>query len=335
MDIRQQMLNTKITLWDDYKDFLELRLETPTVTNNPQLKEQLEREIEKVENNIEQLQNSKNATEFVEKLYGDMPIIPIGKNTDKHSRVNNFKQSSGNDSQIKMSKTISADLKRSDKYVGNTNAAATQVKAIRDAWNGLSDEQRALVGTVDITAVSRKLSTGKGNAGATWNEKTKTLSVMIDNKRDITRTNGVEEMYKRVYHEMAHAEFNKMSRDKPEKVSKFIKTVSSPEMKKTPINSYVADYSNAQKIVDDNWNRHARKYKGLDHKGKPFITKDDETRYRENTKKWEETIYADETHSAVVEIISGTKVVDLPRGMNQVTDPKYKQFFNAYEELMS
>ena len=151
-----------------------------------------------------------------------------------------------------MSKAISADLKRSDKYVGNTNAAATQVKAIRDAWNGLSDEQRALVDTVNITAVSKKLSTGKGKAGATWNEKTKTLSVMIDNKRDITRTNGVEEMYKRVYHEMAHAEFNKMSRDKPEKVSKFIKTVSSPEMKKTPINSYVADYSNAQKIVDDN-----------------------------------------------------------------------------------
>ena len=328
------MHKTKITLWDDYKDFLELRSETQWHRDRPQLKEQLEREIEKVENNIQQLQNSKNDTEFVEKLYGDMPIIPIGKNTDRHSRINNFKQSSGNDSQIKMSKAISADLKRSDKYVGNTNAAATQVKAIRDAWNGLSDEQRALVGTVDITAVSRKLSTGKGNAGATWNEKTKTLSVMIDNKRDITRTKGVEEMYKRVYHEVVgHAEFNKMLRDKPEKVSKFIKTVSSPEMKKTPINSYVADYSNAQKIVDDNWNRHARKYKGLDHKGKPFITKDDETRYRENTKKWVETIYADETHSAVVEIISGTKGVDLPRDVK--TNPKYKQFFNAYEELMS
>jgi len=328
------MHETKITLWDDYKDFLELRSETPRVTDNPQLKEQVEREIEKVENNIQQLQNSKNDTEFVEKLYGDMPIIPMGKNTDKQKlETHKFKQSSGNDSQIKMSKAISADLKRSDKYVGNTNAAATQVKAIRDAWNGLSDEQRALVDTVNITAVSKKLSTGKGKAGATWNEKEKTLSVIIDNKRDITRTNGVEEMYKRVYHEMAHAEFNKMSRDKPEKVSKFIKTVSSPEMKKIPINSYVADYSNAQKIVDDNWNRHARKYKGVDRDGKPFITKDDETSYRENTKKWVETIYADETHSAVVEIISGTKGVDLPRDIQ--TNPKYKQFFNAYQEMMS
>ena len=324
------MHKTKITLWDDYKDFLELRSETQWHRDRPQLKEQLEREIEKVENNIQQLQNSKNDTEFVEKLYGDMPIIPIGKNTDRHSRINNFKQSSGNDSQIKMSKTISADLKRSDKYVGNTNAAATQVKAIRDAWNGLSDEQRALVGTVDITAVSRKLSTGKGNAGATWNEKTKTLSVMIDNKRDITRTNGVEEMYKRVYHEMAHAEFNKMSRDKPEKVSKFIKTVSSPEMKKTPINSYVADYSNAQKIVDDNWNSYARKYNKTLSPEKVAELKD---KYDRNTKQWAETIYADETHSAVVEIISGTKGVDLPRDVK--TNPKYKQFFNAYEELMS
>ena len=139
-------------------------------------------------------------------------------------------------------------------------------------------------------------------------------------------------MYKRVYHEMAHAEFNKMLRDKPEKVSKFIKTVSSPEMKKIPINSYVADYSNAQKIVDDNWNSYARKYNKTLSPEKVAELKD---KYDRNTKQWAETIYADETHSAVVEIISGTKVVDLPRGMNQVTDPKYKQFFNAYEELVS
>ena len=339
LEVFQQISNTKISLLHDYNDFLDRKYQDAFIGNNEELKRQIEERKDKVVDDIQKLEDSKNDTEFRELLYEDMPIIPMGKNTDKHSRVNNFKQSSGKDSQIKMSKALSADLKRADKYVGHTSSSATQVIAARDAWNGLSDEQRALVGTFEITAVPKKLGVQKISAGASWNETHKKMTFFVDRKQSLSGGIGVDGVYKRVHHEIAHAEFAKMVREKPEKVSKFIKTVSSPEMKKTPINPYVSTYSNPQKLLDDNFERVERKYNKTLSPEKVAELKD---KYDRNTKQWKETIYADETHSAIVELVSGTKGDNPFTGNKSILENMdkdwtkiHKQFFNAYQEMMS
>jgi len=342
LEVFQQISNTKISLLHDYNDFLDRKFESAFIENNEELQRQIKERKDKVVDEIQKLEDSKNDTGFMELLYQDMPIIPMGKNTDKQKlETHKFKESSGKDSQIKMSKALAADLKRADKSVGETSSSATQVIAVRDAWNGLSDEQRALVDTFEITAVPKKLGLQNIKAGASWNETEKKMMFMVDSKKSVgaggIRVDGV---YKRVHHEIAHAEFAKMTREKPEKVSKFVKTVSSPEMKKTPINHYVSTYSNPKKMLDDNWKRYERKYK--QRQLSPEKVAEIKDRYDRNTKQWKETIYADETHSAIVELVSGTKGESpfagnksMLRNMDKDWSKIHKQFFNAYEELVS
>lgn len=341
LEVFQQISNTKISLLHDYNDFLDRKYQDAFIGNNEELKRQIEERQDKVVDEIQKLEDGKNDTEFRELLYEDMPIIPMGKNTDKQKlETHKFKESSGKDSQIKMSKALAADLKRADKYVGETSSSATQVIAVRDAWNGLSDEQRALVDTFEITAVPKKLGVQKISAGASWNETEKRMTFFVDRRKSVGAGGiGVDGVYQRVHHEIAHAEFAKMVREKPEKVSKFIKTVSSPEMKKTPINPYVSTYSNPQKLLDDNWKRYERKYNKTLSPEKVAELKD---KYDRNTKQWKETIYADETHSAIVELVSGTKGDNpfagnksMSRNMDKDWSKIHKQFFNAYEELVS
>ena len=293
-----------------------------------------------------------------EDMTKDMPIIPMGENTHKKNKLGfsdryGHTKATADDTQIKMSKALQADLKRSDKSGQNLSASTAQVLAVRNAWNNLSDEQRNLIGTLNITKLKGTVATGARQAGS-WNNERGILTMNINDKF----TGGtVRKRFSTVQHEVGHAEFHKLMVDSPEKTNKFIDIIMSDDMKSTPISTYASKYLNTDELTEKLWakriepvmaqKKRIKKLGLTPEQVKDFGITDVSDKQISDKKKqffkaheeWARTIYANETHSKLSEIVHGTSTAvhpslwtthpDKPREAHK----NLQKYFKAYQEL--
>ena len=293
---------------------------------------------------------NKNLQSYTDVLE-DMPIIPMGENTHEKNKLGFREHLDEDDSpKIKMSKALQADLKRSDKIIGGLTVSTAQVISVRDAWNNLSDAQRNLIPTLNITKVKTSIKRVglEGTQAGSWSNERGVLTVNIDD-RDI----DVKNMYSTVQHETGHAEWHMLNETSPEKTNKFTDTVMNDEMRNTPVTSYTSKYLNTDELTENLWQQKVQKIKqqnkfvkslGIDKmkdvgskaKGELFhVYSDDEIAdlkktFVEKHEKWSKQVYANETHSALSEIVHGTST-RMKKGLKD--SPNLQKYFKAYQEL--
>jgi len=344
---RNEILDTKLEITGKIIENFEAKHDTKTV-------KQLREDYDKLKKERYGL-DSKDYKDVLD----DMPIIPIGENTHEKNK-SGFKISEVEDDKlrvggkVKMSKALERELKASDTYEGRMTASTAKIESLRDAWNGLTDKQRDLVGQLNITKVKAKNLAGGLNLGS-WNVDG-TLTVNLD---DRFRENSVDRMYAVIQHEVAHAEWHELKKSSPEKTNKFIETVmdNTPSgttdnpiasMKQSPLNSYTKRFLQTNEMIDARWktkekeiqsrNRYIKKYKidEMTDLNRPLsTTSDDEIEiikkgFYESHEEWARTIYANETHSAISEVVHG---VNTTKSDMMADNPHLKKFFNAYKEL--
>jgi hypothetical protein len=129
-------------------------------------------------------------------------------------------------------------------------------------------------------------------------------------------------------------------REKPEKVEKFNREIKSIGSNYSAITSYVGSFRGAyakaidakesQKRYLDNWNKKAEKYPERFAKVSEFEYKKSMAIMDHNIDV-ARTIYENETHSALTQLVTGTNTSDI-----RITDKKVlKKMFDAYKELHS
>ena len=319
----------------------------------------LDDKIKGIEDEMESSLFHQTMTEH-EDITENMPIIPMGENTHKKNKLG-FRDRANEDdmmsqypAQIKMSKALEADIKRSDKSVGNITASTAQVLSIRNAWNNLSDEQRELVGTINITKVKKQMKyVGiKGNQAGSWHSSNKTLTMNVN---DDFKGSTVRNRFSTVQHEIGHAEWHKLMKDSPEKTNKFIDTIMSDDMKSTPISTYASKYLNTDERLENMWQQDVKRIKALNKEIQDNDRYTDKQKLEESYSddeiadkkkaffkqhdEWARTIYANETHSKLSEIVHGTsKATSKSLWTTHPDKPKeahknLAKYFKAYQEL--
>jgi len=203
-----------------------------------------------------------------------------------------------------------------------------QLDSVTNAWNELSDQQRKNVESVEIEVMTDK-QYDDGIAVGTFRDSDKRLQIRL-NPYDV----DLKDTFDTVHHEVAHAEFSKLQDTEPAKVKKFNETVT--ELQKSgSINRYVDSFKDQNKKrrntemalnkLESSW-RMASERDQKDYKD----YYEDQKKIINNNLKQYDTLYADETHSALAEELSGTST----NTMNPKLDSKQrKKLFNAYKEL--
>jgi len=314
MDIRQQMINTKLEINEDYEEYL--RVSRDNYSKDTGHYRALDKAIKETQELRKKITESKNNTDVMEKIYKEMPVLPIEKNTQGYGKVG-FR----NESQLKISSSLSKELKNYDKYISTTpTQKVLQLKAVRDAWNGLSDDDRNQISSLNISSVKKSnYSVGGVNAGS-YNSGTGELEIYIHSSVGMNRTDHI---YNTIQHELAHAKFDNIKKESPDKISKFTNTISSDEIRNYPLNDYVASFSNPEKNIDNAWKAKEKRMKKSMAFTKDEIKKAKKDFYaNENVQNWSKEIYANETHSAITELIAGTKTV-------KDVNPRLKQYFKS------
>ena len=335
-----KMIDTQIEIGERMAETLEQRNTDGRLTDK----------IKGLRDDLETMKDTqqKNMQSYTDVLE-DMPIIPMGENTHEKNKLGFREQVDADDPpKIKMSKALQADLKRSDKTIGGLTVSTAQVMSVRDAWNNLSDAQRNLIPTLNITKVKTSLKKVgmQGKQAGSWSNEGGVLTVNIDDGGI-----DVKNMYSTVQHETGHAEWHMLKETNPEKTKKFTDTVMSDEMKNTPVTSYVKKYLNTDERLENMWLEKSKKITaqnkfvkslGIDKmKDIPSDTglfksySDDEiadlkkTFFEKHT-NWSKSIYANETHSALSEIVHGTST-RMTKGLKD--SPNLQKYFKAYQEL--
>ena len=360
--VKQELENNRLVKTNN---ILDTQAEiTSRIIENYEVKNtdgQFDDKIKGLKDELQQMRDiqQKNLQSYTDVLE-DMPIIPMGKNTHEKNKIGFRDKAVGTEdnehpyrvvpTQIKMSKALEADLKRSDKSVGGMTASTAKLVAVRDAWNNLSDAQRDLIPTLNITKAKASMkSVGmKGNQAGNWNKSDGILTVIINDKY---RSSSIKDQYTVIQHEAGHAEWNFLSETNPKKTQKFVDTIMSDEMKTTPVTSYASKYLNTDELTENLWQQKLKKIEqqnklvkslGIDKmKDVPTDTglfksySDDEIADRKKQffkahEEWAKTIYANETHSALSEIVHGTST-RMKTGLSD--SPNLKKYFKAWEEL--
>ena len=305
---------------------------------------------------IERLQDNKKDAEkehlSVMRYYGqlseDMPIIPMGKNThdvnelgfkERTKRAYEKKRKGNKSKQIKMSKSLENEIRMADDQTNRSVSSTTaQVLAIRNAWNSLSDEQRDLIGTLQIAGEKgggTVTSTGGSLAGQ-WSEQKKTMKIIVDKDSNF-RTDTVQTKFTVVQHEVGHAEFHNLQKRSPKKTKKFVDTIMSmAKSGSSPITAYAGSYLDTDAITEKDWENKLKKNKEYFKAYTPKQISLQKETFKIMRDEWTNTIYANETHSALAEIVHGTSTRELAEDFtNKATGHEsiLQKYFKAYQEL--
>ena len=348
-EVKQELENNRLVKTNN---ILDTQAEITTrIIENYEIKNtdgQFDDTIKELQDDLEKMreQQQKNLQSYTDVLE-DMPIIPMGKNTHEKNKLGFREQVDEDDPpKIKMSKAIEADLKRSDKVVdGRLTASTAKVIAVRDAWNNLSDAQRNLIPTLNITKVKTSMkSVGmKGNQGGSWSSSKGTLTININDKM---QSNSEKYQNTIMQHEAGHAEWHMLNETSPEKTNKFIEAISSDEMRNTPVTTYTSKYLNTDELTENLWQQEVKRYTRInkeiqdndrytDKQKLEESYSDDEIADKKKTffekhEKWAKQVYANETHSALSEIVHGTST-KMTKGLKD--SPNLQKYFKAYQEL--
>lgn len=252
----------------------------------------------------------------LDKIEKEMPVIPLDKNTD-NIKPNSFGFKTSK-SQINISKGV-------QKKIDDEPFLQNQVIAAQEAWNALPDDQRNLVKKLTI-----KTSSGRNYTGGWFNKSNNELSITLHE----IYPNNQKTIFTTMNHEIAHAQYNKMIKEKPDAVKAFNEKVKDIQ-KRHSINPYVESYRNA---YSNNLKKIERYRKDIDREyNRGRITKAEHTKYhkvQDHNEKIAEinhaTIFENETHSAIAEYVTGFYPDEIER---ELDNNKLKELFNAYKEL--
>ena len=258
----------------------------------------------------------------------NMPVIPMGENTHQAK----FNDHGFNDANSKGKKIATIKLtpkmkKMIDDESWKGTSASLQLDSIRSAWNALPDDQRELVSDLSINYNSTR--SGRYTAGSV--DRDGVLSMVI-NPYQVKLKSG----FNVLHHEIGHKQYAKLMSDSPDKVKKFNKTVRDAQMSGS-INSYVDSYRTS--MSSGQGRKMKMKLQKLEREWKTATP----TEKREYQKWYDkehdiltrnvkllETIYEDETHSALAQLVTGTNTSNVnPR----VDSKNMKKLFNAYKDL--
>jgi len=258
----------------------------------------------------------------------NMPVIPMGENTHQ-AKFNDHGFNDANSKGKKIATVIlTPKMKKiidSESFLGTS--ASLQLDSIRSAWNALPDDQRELVSDLSINYNSTK--SGRYTAGSV--DRAGVLSMVI-NPYNVNLKSG----FNVLHHEIGHKQYAKLMTDSPDKTMKFNETVRDAQMSGS-LNRYVDSYRTSMssgqgkrmkmklRKLESNW-----KTASPAERKRHQVWHDKEHDVLTRNVKLLETIYEDETHSALSQLVTGTNTSDV----NPSVDSKnMKKLFNAYKDL--
>ena len=263
-----------------------------------------------------------------------MPVMPMGKNTQPENK-SGFRADKGTKTTI---------TPASKKLVESNPLVKIQHDGLREAWNALPDEQRDLIGEFQIRAIDNEAGQ---YTGGTYNHSKKKLTVTLHPRANM------QNVFNNLHHEIGHAQYHKLMETSPDKIKKFNEAVSLATVWGNNVTAYAGSYRGAKlkakqymksAIADldlhiENSKKHPERFQPVPdgYREKSVKTL---TRRIENA----ETIYENETHSALAQLVTGTNTHDInivkhtkkqPAITNHrgIRKEALEELFNAYKEL--
>ena len=282
---------------------------------SPSQKYMVDRMEKDVNESLEDMNNIAKNNEDIDKL---IPVIPMGKNTQPENK-SGFSAGKGTKTTI---------TPASKKLLDSNPLVKIQHEGVRKAWNALPDEQRDLIGEFQIRATSKSGT----YTGGTYDHSKKKLTVTLH-----ARNTNMKDVFNDLHHELGHAQYHKLMETSPDKIKKFNETVKEAQQTGA-ITTYAGSFRQAEvkarerKIMImadiDGHIANSIKYP------KSFEAMPDG--YRDKAEKnltinieHAKTIYENETHSAIAQVVSGTNTSKI-----RIEDKEtLRSLFNAYKEL--
>jgi len=335
---KQEQTNQRI---DNQKAYLNEVIETQEHWQNTFTKKDLDNDStlkymnEQIQKDYDQ--NKKdlaNVQKDIDNESKNMPVIPMGENTHQ-AKFNDygFNDTDSKGNKIATVKLTSRIQKMVDDETGIYGSAGTsaslQLDSIRSAWNALPDDQRVLVKDFKINVLSASdMNSSEYDAGSV---DMKGLLKMTINPYDV----DFKGKFNTLHHEIGHKQYSKLKQNSPDKIKKFNKAVNDAQ-KSGSLNEYVGSYRESGK---QEHKRNATKLRKLETEWKassPSQRKqyqewhDEEHRVLTHNVNINETIYEDETHSALAQLVTGTNTSEVNP---KLKSKDMKNLFNAYKDL--
>ena len=283
-----------------------------------------------LDESLKDLNNLGKNNKMINKL---MPVMPMGKNTQPENE-SGFRTGKGTKT------TITPATK---KLIESDPLVKMQHQGLKSAWNALSDEQRDLIGEFQIRA-----STKSGTiVGGTYNNDNKKLTVTLRPRANMKRA------FNNLHHEIGHAQYYKLMETSPDKVKKFNEAVKDATFWGNSVTEYAGSFRGAKHKAEqymksaisdidshiENSKKHPEKYQAV-----PDNYRKDAVKELERRVKHAQTIYENETHSALAQLVSGTNtsnvtIVTDKKNQHAITNSTgirkeaLEELFNAYKEL--
>ena len=247
-----------------------------------------------------------------------MPVIPMGKNTQPENK-SGFRAGKGTKTTI---------TPASKKLLDSNPLVQIQHDGLRKAWNALPDEQRDMIGEFQIRATSKRGT----YTGGTYDHEKKKLTVTLH-----ARNMNPKEVFNDLHHEIGHAQYHKLMETSPDKIKKFNETVKEAQQKGA-ITTYAGSFRSAERkaierkkeIMTDldghiaNSIKHPESFEAV-----PAGYRDKAEKNLTYNIEHSKTIFENETHSAIAQVVSGTNTSKI-----RIEDKEtLRSLFNAYKEL--